>query len=167
MNTNIKRIAWTVLMGYAIGTVMPSVCADDKYTTKKAWPTWIKVGAAASCVAGLCAWYYMDVRLQNLLATSINGAQTQFVEDLKHHAVLNADRTPRLISATTSYKVAPDAELLKNTTASLKLLGTDFKAELVLYQIGSKLCALAAALGLYGFVQSVRESTDACDVESA
>jgi hypothetical protein len=45
----------------------------------------------------------------------------------------------RVITPETSYNAVPDAEFLKNTTTSLKALNTNFKAELLFNQIGSKL----------------------------
>ena len=160
MNTNMKRIALTLVAGCMLTAALPNVCAKEKTVEQKGWSTWAKVGAALTVVAGICAWIYLDTRTQSLLKGATIDAQKQFIEDLKYHAAHNADGSARIITPETSYNVVPDTEFLNNTTASLKALNTDFKAELFTYQIGSKLCALAAALGFYGLMQPTAQEEE-------
>lgn len=160
MNTNMKRIALTLVAGCMLTATLPTVCAKEKTPEQKGWSTWTKVGAAATVVAGICAWIYLDARIQSLLKEATIDAQRDFIEDLKYHAAHNADGSARIITPETSYNAVPDAEFLDNTTASLTALNTVFKADLFIYQIGSKLCAVAAALGLYGLTQPTAQEEE-------
>lgn len=155
MTRNIKRILFATLTGCVLSTVTSHMSAADQ---QKSWFTWKKACAIVG-VAGICAWIYLDSRMQNLLTTATLQAQKQFIEDLKVHAPLyGEDLKVHMYSYST---VVPGIDIIKNNTiASLKSLNIDFKSELLFYQISSKLCALIAALGLYGYVQSA-ESTQA------
>lgn len=157
MNTIMKRIALASVASCMLSFTMPVICATDQ---KKGWSKWAKIGAAATVVAAVCAWLYLDARTQSMLKTATTGSRKQFIEDLKYYAAHNADGSLRVITPETSYNAVPDAEFLKNTTTSLKALNTDFKAELLFSQIGSKLCAVAAALGLYGLTQPTAQEDE-------
>jgi hypothetical protein len=154
-----KRIFLAVVAGCMVSAALPTICIA-KEDQKSGWSKWAKVGAAATVVAGICAWLYLDARVQSLLKTATLGSQKQFIEDLKYHAAHNADGSLRVITPETSYNAVPDAEFLKNTTASLSQLNTGFKAELLFYQIGSKLCAMAAALGFYGLTRPTAQEDE-------
>ncbi|HEV2916777.1 MAG TPA: hypothetical protein VGW78_03455 [Candidatus Babeliales bacterium] len=159
MKMNITPIIRMFFVGYVMNIAMPVIYADTSNPEKKAWSTWVKVGIAGGLAIGsLYAWYCMDVRLQNLLAKATMNAKLKFIEDLKRHAVYNTDGTTRIVSEVNSYKTAPDAEILKNTQVSLDLLINDYNAELLFYRIGSKVCALCSALGMYGLYFLYRNS---------
>lgn len=159
MKTNIKQITLTLVIACMFSFTMPSTRTDaPKIQQHENWAKWIKIGSAATIITGVCAWLYLDTHIHSLIRQAIQGSQQQFVEDLKHHAAFNNDGTPRkVISAATSYMSAPEAEVLKNTQASLKLLNTDFKPKLFLNQILSKICALTAALSFYVFIEQTEE----------
>jgi hypothetical protein len=163
MNTNMKQIALVSIASCMLSFAMPVICVEEqKVQQQRSWSKLAKIGAAVTVLAGICVWLYLDIRAQNLLKLATTTSQKQFVEDLKQHATFNADGISRdLISA--PYMSAPDSEILKNTTTSLKPLNIDFKTELLFNQIGSKICALGAALGFYGLMKPTRENEQAQD----